>query len=241
LDLKTCFGGIDVSESFPIKTNIMNIVKVLKTDYLTANVKRFVVEKPYGYDFISGQATELSINRPGLEDELRPFTFTSIAQSPHLEFIIKIYTGHDGMTEKLQTVNAGDQLILHDVFGTITYKGPGIFIAGGAGITPFISIFRQLALNNELSGNSLLFANRTEADIILRDELKAILGINYRDILEISADAEIPGSLIDRRMLEEYVKTGQHYYICGPDKFVNIMQQNLRELGADDSRIIIEE
>ena len=37
-----------------------------------------------------------------------------------------------------------DELILHDVFGAIAYKGEGIFIAGGAGVTPFICIFRYL-------------------------------------------------------------------------------------------------
>jgi len=41
-----------------------------------------------------------------------------------------------------------DELILHDVFGAISYMGEGVFIAGGAGITPFISIFRYLKLKN---------------------------------------------------------------------------------------------
>lgn len=120
------------------------IVKVLKTDSLTHNVKRFVVEKPRGYTFIPGQATEVSINQKSLEMELRPFTFTSLPNDNHLEFIIKIYVDHNGMTEKLNHVVEGDELLVHEVFGTIRYEGPGLFIAAGAGITPFISIFRQL-------------------------------------------------------------------------------------------------
>ena len=126
------------------------IVKVLKTDFITHNVKRFVVEKPESYNFIAGQATDISINRPTLENELRPFTFTCLNKENYLEFIIKIYKGHNGITEKLIDVNAGDELILHEVFGTISYQGPGLFIAGGAGITPFIAILRQLKLENKL-------------------------------------------------------------------------------------------
>jgi len=120
-----------------------HIVKILKTEMVTHNVKRFTLEKPKNYSFISGQATDVSINKPGLENELRPFTFTCLNTDPYLEFTIKIYKGHNGVTEKLLDVNSGDELILHDVFGAINYQGPGLFIAGGAGITPFISILRQ--------------------------------------------------------------------------------------------------
>jgi ferredoxin-NADP reductase len=55
-----------------------HIVKVLKTEMVTHNVKRFTLEKPAGYSFVSGQATDVSINKPGLEDELHPFTFTCL-------------------------------------------------------------------------------------------------------------------------------------------------------------------
>jgi predicted ferric reductase len=58
--------------------------------------------------------------------------------------MIKIYLDHEGVTNKLGSLNAGAELILHDVFGAIQYKGPGVFIAAGAGITPFIAILRSL-------------------------------------------------------------------------------------------------
>ncbi len=120
-------------------------VKVLKTELVTHNVKRFTIEKPAGWRiaYLGRQLTS-AINKPGLEEELRPFTFTCLNSDDHLEFTIKIYKGHDGVTEKLGNINVGDELILHEVFGAINYQGPGLFIAGGAGLTPFISIFRQL-------------------------------------------------------------------------------------------------
>lgn len=219
---------------------ISHVVKVLKTDFLTHNVKHFVVEKPLWYTFISGQATDVSINTPELKDELRPFTFTSVNQSDDLEFSIKIYKGHNGITEKLLDVNAGDELILHEVFGTITYHGPGLFIAAGAGITPFISILRQLKQDGQLAGNTLLFANRTANDIINEDEFRNMLGENYLDILEEQG----PGAekrFIDKPLLKQYItEKNQYYYICGPDKFTSIMVENLKDLGIEESKIIIE-
>jgi ferredoxin-NADP reductase len=218
------------------------VVKVLDTEMLTHNVKRFTLEKPAGYRFIPGQATDVSINKPGLKAELRPFTFTSMNTEDHLEFIIKIYKGHNGITEQLEKVKAGDELILHEVFGTITYKGPGLFIAGGAGITPFISIFRQLKIQDELPGNTLLFANRSINDIILKEELREMLKQCYVDVLEISDDTAFPDQFITAELLKQYVnQKNQYYYICGPDKFVSIMNDLLISLGVSKTQIIVEE
>ncbi|HEU5291198.1 MAG TPA: FAD-binding oxidoreductase [Cyclobacteriaceae bacterium] len=222
------------------------IVKVLKTDFITHNVKRFKVEKPFGYTFIPGQATEISINRADFENDLRPFTFTSLPDADHLEFIIKIYTGHQGMTEKLLDVNEGDELIVHEVFGTIRYEGPGLFIAGGAGITPFIAIlrhlfFNQLATQNQLTQSRLLFANRTEEDIILKSELQSILSENYHDVIEVSVSGK-PGKRIDKELLKQYISPKTHYYyVCGPDKFTEAMVNSLTDLGVSKSQIILEQ
>lgn len=218
-----------------------HFVKVLKTDFITHNVKRFMVEKPAGYKFIPGQATEIAINEPNLKKELRPFTFTSVNDSDHLEFIIKIYTGHNGITEKLLKVTAGDELILHKIFGTISYKGPGLFIAGGAGITPFIAIFRQLKLKNKLAGNTLLFANRTADDIILQDELKGMLNGNFINVLEVANGPGTEVGFIGKELLRKY-KTANHkyHYICGPEKFTSIIFSHLSDLGVEESKIIFE-
>ncbi|MDB5012481.1 MAG: mmoC, partial [Daejeonella sp.] len=189
-----------------------HIVKVLKADFITHNVKRFVLEKPVGYSFVSGQATDVSINKPGFEEELRPFTFTSVNDSNYLEFIIKIYSDHDGITKKLGQVIAGDELIVHDVFGTISYRGAGLYIAAGAGITPFISIFRDLKALNKLAGNTLLFGNRTAQDVILEEELQELLGGNFISIVEKEEGNVGPAKLIDRDLVKACIKDSSGFY-----------------------------
>ncbi len=54
------------------------------------------------------------------------------------------------MTNELLHLEINDELILHDVYGAISYKGEGVFIAGGAGVTPFISILRHLESKKKL-------------------------------------------------------------------------------------------
>lgn len=219
-----------------------HIVKVLKSRFITHDVKSFVVEKPKGYDFIPGQATEVAINHPDWKNEARPFTFTNPKESNYLEFMIKIYKDRKGVTNELGKVNAGDELILHDVFGTINYKGPGVFIAAGSGITPFIAIFRELYKNNKLYGNRLIYVNKTSEDVIMGDELHKMLKNNFINVYTRENVVGFAGKRIDRNFLiENIVDFSQHFYVCGPSDFVKTVTKNLLDLGATAESVVFEE
>src|SRR5215212_2264693 len=129
------------------------VIKIKSIIPRTHDVRSYRCEKPEGYHFIPGQATELSINKEGWKDEKRPFTFTSLNDDAYLEFTIKSYKDHDGVTNQLYQLKEGDEIIVRDVWGAIEYKGPGCFIAGGAGITPFIAILRQLKKDGRIEDN----------------------------------------------------------------------------------------
>ena len=107
-------------------------VKILDIEQLTHDVKRFRVEKPEGYTFKPGQATGVAINTPELKKSKRSFTFTGLNGDPHLEFTIKIYPEHNGLTKDLDTAVPGTELIIGSPWGAIAYKWKGVFIAGGA-------------------------------------------------------------------------------------------------------------
>lgn len=218
-----------------------HLVKILSTEPVTHDVRRFKVEKPEGYSFIPGQATEVAINQDRWREERRPFTFTALNNWDHLEFTIKIYDDHDGVTHQLGQLAAGDELILHDVWGAIQYKGKGTFIAGGAGVTPFIAIFRQLAKDGEVQGNTLLFSNKTEQDIILKEEFEKILGDHFINTLTEEKVEGYENRLIDTSYLRDHIQDfNQHFYICGPDPMVQAIQAALKELGAGEEVITVE-
>ena len=96
-------------------------VAILKTEMVTHNVRHYRVEKPKNFHFGPGQATEVSIDKDGWRDEKRPFTFTSLQNDDTLEFTIKSYRDHPGVTNALWGLEAGDRLLLRDVWGTIQY------------------------------------------------------------------------------------------------------------------------
>lgn len=216
-------------------------VRILETENVTHNVRRFRMERPAGYAFVPGQATDVAIDQDGWRDEKRPFTFTGLRQWPDLEFTIKIYSDHDGVTNRLGTLQKGDALLIEDPWGTIEYKGPGTFIAGGAGITPFIAILRDLADRGEITGNRLIFANRTDDDIILRRTWEKMDSLAQLFVVTDQKASRFPAGPVNKAFLQAHIDDfSQHFYVCGPDKMVADINAALKELGANPTNLVFE-
>jgi len=216
-------------------------VNLLMSQFVTHDVKRFIVSKPVGFTVVPGQGVELAINHPGLSGEGRPFTPTSLADDRVLEFTIKAYPAHVGVTQALHQLEPGAELLMSEPFGTIRYQGPGVFIAGGAGITPFLAILRELARRGELDGQTLIFSNKTPRDVICEKELRHILG--DRCMLTCTG-AAAPGyeqRRIDRAFLEEKIRDfKQRFYVCGPPPFMEAVNIALSALGASAESLVFE-
>jgi ferredoxin-NADP reductase len=216
-------------------------VKIKSIRHINYNVLQIVTEKPEYFNFKPGQATEISINRNGWQAEKRPFTFTSLPESDLLEFTIKIYALHKNVTNKMEELVVNDELILHEVFGDISYKGEGVFIAGGAGVTPFICIFRDLYSKNKIGNNKLIFANNIKDDIILAEEFKEMLGDNFINILTHENIEGYEHGLITEDFLREHITdTGKYIYLCGPPPMMDAVEKQLVKLNVDEKSIIKE-
>lgn len=211
---------------------------------VTHDVRQIRLEKPEGFTFTPGQATEVAVDRDGWRDEGRPFTFTSLATDPYLEFVIKIYPDHEGVTDQIGQLKAGDNLIIGDPWGTIEYKGEGVFLAGGAGVTPFIAILRDLHRKGETGNNRLIFSNKTERDIILKEEFETILGDRFMTVItqeKPTGDHIFLDGVIDKAFLKSQIEDfGQAFYVCGPDPFNKAIMAALEELGASPDALIFE-
>ncbi|MGM0546240.1 MAG: FAD-binding oxidoreductase [Bacteroidota bacterium] len=219
-------------------------VEIVEIEDVTHDVRVYTFEKPEGYSFTPGQATEVAIDKDGWREEKRPFTFTNLPDDDHLEFVIKSYPDHDGVTEQIDQLTEGDRFIIDDPWGTIEYKGPGVFLAGGAGVTPFISILRDLNKRNAIGNNKLLFSNKTEDDIILKDEFSKMLGEQFINVItDEPTDKHIYlDGFIDKDFLADQINDfDQPFYVCGPPPFNDAMIKYLKDLGADPDALVFEE
>src|SRR5690606_15840493 len=182
-----------------------------------------------------------SIDRDKWRNEASPFSFTNLPTDGDLEFTVKVYPGHNGITERLSTLESGDHRIIGDAFGAIQYKGKGTFLAGGAGVTPFISILKSLEYQDRLEGNVLIFANKEERDIFLKDEFQTLLGSRFINILSQEKTEGHHFGLIDKEFLKsEIMDFSQYFYVCGPPPMVNDVISALEALGAEGDNIVIE-
>jgi ferredoxin-NADP reductase len=217
------------------------IVSIKSIQHITHDVLQIITEKPENFNYTPGQATEISVNKTGWKAEKRPFTFTSLPENDFLEFTIKIYPSHKGVTNKLLDLKADDELILHEVFGEISYKGEGVFIAGGAGVTPFICILRYLKSKNETGDNKLIFANNTKADIMLEQEFRDMLGDNFINILTHDIVEGYEHGFITRDFLRKQITdTCKNVYLCGPPPMMDAVEKLLANQDFDEKLIIKE-
>jgi cytochrome-b5 reductase len=216
---------------------------ILMTGFVTYDVKRFIVSKPDKFNYIPGQGVELVINQPKWKDEEgRPFTPTSLNDARVLEFTIKRYSDHGGVTDKLHSLEPGAELLISEPFGTISYKGEGVFIAAGAGLTPFLSIFREIARSGPLDGHRLLFSNKTSADIICERELRHYFGSDCIFTLTREKNPAYRHGRIDATLIKGMIDSlDQHFYVCGPEGFVEEINNILRDLGSRAELLVFEE
>ncbi len=217
-------------------------VKIQDILSLTHDVKRIRTEKPKGYSFSPGQATEVAIDKEGYRDQKRPFTFTSLPEDEYLEFTIKSYRDHEGVTKEIDSLVVGDSLVIDDAWGAITYKGKGVFIAGGAGITPFISILRALKSDGNLMDHKLLFSNKTGKDVIMEADFQEMLKENFiSTITREKIEGHVHGRITMEFLKEHIVDFSQQFYICGPEEMVSELNEVLKKLGASPGALVFEE
>lgn len=210
---------------------------------VTPDTRHYIFTRPEGLDFTPGQATALTLHREGWKDEDRPFTFTSQPEDSQLEFVIKTYEDHDGVTARLADLKVGETVTIEPPFGAISDRGgKATFLAAGAGITPFIPILRRRARDGKLAGTTLIFSNKTSADIILREEWEAMDGLEALFVITDENKGPTSGKMIDKEFLKENIadRTAT-FYLCGPGGFVDAIRDALKALDVPGDRIVTEE
>jgi ferredoxin-NADP reductase len=218
-----------------------HILTIRSITAVTHNVRRIVADKPAGYDFHPGQATTIALEKTGWRDEQRPFSFTSLPHERMLEWTIKIYHSHDGVTDRMDDLTIGDRLRISDAFGAITDHGPGTFIAGGAGITPFLAILRHQAQTRTIGGSRLLFSNKQQRDVICQGELVRYLGEDAVFTLTQERAPFFEHGRIDEDFLEHHVRDWDApFYLCGPPAMASDLQAVLERKDVAAGELVLE-
>lgn len=201
-------------------------------------------------DYRPGQFLFLTLYRQcGPPSEEHPFTIsTSPTCGRSLGFTIKQsgdYTSTIGSTRR------GDRAAIQGPFGSFAHvlrpeENDLVFIAGGIGITPLMSMLRHLRDTSAETDVSLLYFNKTQDDIVFREELAAMERGDHPRIRVMHVlsrpDESWQGEAgrADRDTIDRLVTgelTAKSYYICGPGAMMSIVIKALTSLGVPASRI----
>ncbi len=223
--------------------------RILGIEKETHDVISLWLEKPENFSFVSGQFCLLKlIDSQKFKGEDRPFTFSNSPTEKRLRLTIKIAGEFTRVIEKLKQ---GDGLNLTAPLGQDLSFDDGIkddivFISGGSGITPFMSSIRYAIDKNMTNNITLIYSNRTEADIIFRKYFDSIKYTNISIVHTLTNDVpktwQGETGFIDENMVRKHVNEplSRLWFICGPPPMTKAMKDMLKNMGVKGKRIRIE-
>ena len=216
----------------------------------------FQFEKPSEFVFKAGQHIDLTISgsQPGLSNELT-HTF-SIASSPFDEKLVVTTRMRDTAFKRvLSALPIGSRTRIVGPMGSFNLHNntarPAVFLAGGIGIAPFLSMLSH-AIGEKLRHSIVLFyANRYLQDAAFIDGLWKLERTNprFRFVPTLTRATNNHGGWkgktghISSEMLVTHVGIlrGPIYYIAGPPPMVAATRRTLSEVGVDEDDIRTEE
>jgi ferredoxin-NADP reductase len=251
--------GIDYTDENTIRP-VKSIVELYHPKKMRLKVREILDETPstktFRFErvdrslppFRAGQYVNLFMDVDGVLTS-RPYSISSSPESKFLDLTIQQKPGGFVTRYLLSELKVGDELQSTGPKGHF-YHEPLIdgrdlvFLAGGSGITPFMSMIRSLLQQKDAPEIHLLYGSRTPEDVIFGEELASLVEAhsNLDYTLVISDPPEgysgVRGFL-DASLIREQIGDvqGKTFYICGPNVMYGFCLDELAELGVPRHRI----
>ncbi len=224
--------------------------EVEAVEELTHDIRRLVLKSSEPLEFKAGQYVDIGI--PGADGEHRSFSMANAPGEPErLEFMIKLYEGgrFSGLLDNGDGISVGDELTCKGPFGMFTLRDSSprrlVFIAGGAGMAPVLSLLRSMAEKGTERAATFYYGARTKDDLFVLDEIERIGGElpDFKFVPALSeaeddddwdGEAGMITDVVDR--LEDDL-ADVDAYLCGPPPMVDAAIALLEQRGVPESHI----
>lgn len=223
------------------------ILKLKERIKVASNIFDFVFTNDQKFHFHPGQYMEwtLAHRSPDTRGNRRFFTIASSPTENDIRIGVKFYSKPSSLKNHMANLNVGDEIVASQRGGDFVLPEDKtqklVFIAGGIGITPFRSMIKYLLDNNEKRTITMLYSNKTIADIAYRDIFdvaEAQLGI--KTIYVITDFEEMPfgfnarQGFIDANMIKNEIPDFMKriFYISGPHNMVVAFRATLKAMGV---------
>ena len=215
----------------------------------------FHFSKPEGFTFKPGQAIDLMLDVPGLTGDAARHAFSLVCAPTENELIIATRMRDSAFKRALGALPIGAKVAIDGPFGSLTLHNkvarPACFIAGGIGITPFMSMLRHAAQQQSEHRLVLLYSNRRPEDAAFLAELQDLerRNRNFRlvatmtDMEKSAASWGGETGMIDADFLSRVLTDlpSAIVYLAGPPGMVEAMRAVLEKAGVDSDDVRSEE
>ena len=225
------------------------VAEVVSKDAVTHDMRHLVLRliEPDWIKFFPGQYMDFAI--PGT-DEVRSFSManTTSRDGGLLEFVIKVYP--DGRFSQFlaETLAEGDRLEITGPFGVFTLREGDndlVFVGGGAGMAPILSLLRSMAERGLQRKATFFYGARTRKDLCFESELRKLEQKlpDFQYVPALSEPGDDDGWDGETGLITDVVKRragdlrGAHAYVCGPPPMVEAALPLLETLGVEEKRI----
>ena len=231
-------------------------LKLRQRDDVAEGTMAFHFDKPPGFAFKPGQAIDLVLpGDPAGDAQAVRHTFSLVSAPFQDELTVATRMRDSTYKRTLKSLALGASVQIEGPFGSLTLHKDraraAVFIAGGIGITPFMSILRQAAKDQLPQHLSLLYSNRRPEDSAFLAELDQLQGLNSRFRL-VATMTEMAKSgrpwqgetrLIDADLVKSVGARlpAPIYYLAGPPAMVDAIRKTLDSAGIDDDDVRSEE
>ena len=196
-----------------------------------------------GLHFQPGQFAWITAWDSPFRDHEHPFSFSSSAEeSARLTFTIKEL---GDFTASIKNLSKGQCVYVDGPYGAFSidrhpHVQEFIFIAGGIGITPIMSMLRTLADRGDSRSLTLIYANNTlETSTFLEEIEKLPLRLNLKLVHVLKSPPEgwsgekgfINADILERNLPAERIPNKAEIFICGPGPMMNAVEKALIQLG----------
>ena len=241
-----------------VYTRIIYPIRLIRHPYQVVEVKperancttlRMKPEKSGGFSFHPGQFAWITAWKTPFSDSEHPFSLASSAEHPEqIEMTIKAL---GKFTSSVKEIQPGQKVYVDGAYGSFSCdrypEATGlILIAGGIGITPFMSTLRTLADRKDERPLILFYANRDWETITFReefDQLQKRLHLKVVHILEkppvgwTGETGYLSVEILNRHINRTWKELEPQVFVCGPKPMMNAVEKQLAEIGFSQRKV----
>lgn len=223
--------------------------KLINKRELCPNTFEFTFELPEPLSFTSGQYVFVTLTQFNIPDDRGPRRHFSILNAPSNISQVKIATRirETGFKQTLNTLAIGETVDISKPYGEFVLSDdiqkPLVFIAGGIGITPFMSMLNWMKENDKKTPITLLFSNKSKDTTPFFTELESLARelSDFQLIMSMTQDETWTGEKgrIDAAKIQKYVPdlSSPMFYIVGPEEMNQAVEDILNELSVPEDHI----